>query len=400
MSLFDRWAAELERLRAAGRYRALAEPCGVDFSSNDYLGYAKLPHATPEEPDLARSGAASRLLRGQHLIWDRVEAALAAWHGAGAALMLTSGYVANEGLLSTVVEPWDWVASDALNHASLIDGLRLSKGQYIFPHLRDLPPLTDWNSVVSQMIYRKAERYVYRHCDLNHLEEGLAAAHRRRSATRQLFVVTESLFSMDGDVAPLAELAALARRYDAHLIVDEAHATGCFGPTGSGLVDAAGLRGDVLATVHTGGKALGVAGAYVCGSPLLRELLVNDCRHFLYTTALPPLMGAWWLEALARVRADDGGRAWLHVNARLFREELTRHGAAAGGAHYLVPVPVGADDRAVAVARRLQEAGLDVRAIRPPTVPAGTARLRVSVHADHTREELIGCAAAIAEALR
>ncbi len=371
MSLFARWAATLDRLRAAGRYRDLATPHGIDFTSNDYLGYAKLPPETAAT-ELARSGTASRLLRGQHPIWERVETALAAWHGAEAALLLTSGYVANEGLLSTVLESTDWVASDALNHASIIDGLRLSK----------------------------AERFIYRHLDLDHLESGLAAVARGRTADRQLFVVTESLFSMEGDAAPLAELAALARRHGAHLIVDEAHSTGCFGAAGSGLVDAAGLRGDVLATVHTGGKALGVAGAYICGPPSLRELLVNRCRQFIFTTALPPLLGAWWLEALARVREDAAGRARLHDNAELFRQELARHGSAALGAHYLVPVLIGDDNRAVAAARRLQAAGFDLRAVRPPTVPPGTARLRVSVHADHTRTELIGCAAAIAEALR
>src|SRR5262249_10947678 len=152
---------------------------------------------------------------------------------------------ANEGLLTTVLEPSDWVASDELNHASIIDGLRLAR----------------------------AERYVYRHNDLDHLEHGLRQAARVRTRERQLFVVTESLFGMDGDLASLGDLVRLAERYEAHLIVDEAHATGCFGANGSGCVDAAGLRGRVLATVHTGGKALGVTGAYVCGPARLRELL-------------------------------------------------------------------------------------------------------------------------------
>jgi 7-keto-8-aminopelargonate synthetase-like enzyme len=370
MSLSERWAEQLAELRAEGRYRELAGPRGVDFTSNDYLGYGKISHP-PAAAGLARSGASSRLLRGQQAIWERVEAELTDWHRASA-LLLTSGYVANEGLLATVIEPADWVASDALNHASIIDGLRLAK----------------------------AERFVYRHLDLGHLEDGLSGAARQRPAGRELFLVTESLFGMDGDAAPLAELAALARRYGAHLIVDEAHATGCFGATGAGLVDAAGLRDGVLATVHTGGKALGVAGAYVCGSPALRELLINRCRHFMFTTALPPLLGAWWLEALARVRGDGAARRRLHDNAALLRGELRRRGISAPGAHYLVPLRVGADSRAVEAARWVREAGFDIRAIRPPTVPPGTARLRVSVHADHTREELLACAAAVAEVLR
>src|SRR5262249_39947709 len=144
----------------------------------------------------------------------------------------------------------------------------------------------------------RAERFVYRHADLDHLESGLRAAGRAPGVSpglsrRALFVVTESLFGMDGDIAPLSEIVALAERYGAHVVVDEAHATGCFGPTGGGCVDSAGLRRRVLATVHTGGKALGVAGAYVCGSALLRDLLVNLCRHFVFTTALPPAVGSW-----------------------------------------------------------------------------------------------------------
>jgi 8-amino-7-oxononanoate synthase len=368
MRLTDRWSAVLDQLRRQGRYRELRPPGGVDLTSNDYLGYggARAPSAGPGLP---RSGMGSRLLRGQHPIWEEVEAALARWHGAEAALMMTSGYAANEGLLATVIEPGDWVASDQLNHASIIDGLRLAG----------------------------AERFIYRHQDLGHLEAGLRAASRGRTGQRELFVVTESLFGMEGGVAPLGPLAQLAERYGAHVIVDEAHSTGCFGPAGSGCVDAAGLRGRVLATVHTGGKALGACGAYVCGPARLRELLINRCRHFIFTTALPPAVGAWWLEALARVRSDHAGRAALHRAAAVLRAELARHGVPALGAHYIVPVVLGGDGRAAQVARRLREAGWDIRAIRPPSVPPGTARLRISVHADHAPQTLVSAAAAVAE---
>jgi 7-keto-8-aminopelargonate synthetase-like enzyme len=286
--------------------------------------------------------------------------------------MLTSGYAANEGLLSTIIEPQDWVASDALNHASIIDGLRLSR----------------------------AERFVYPHLDLDHLESGLRSASGSRPASRQLFVVTESLFGMDGDLAPLERLVPLAERYGASVIVDEAHSTGCFGPAGSGCVDASGFRSRVLATVHTGGKALGVAGAYVCGPALLRELLINRCRHFIFTTALPPAIGAWWLDALARVRADDASRAALHEAAAAFRKQLAKHGVPALGAHYIVPVVRGEDSRAVQAADRLRIAGWDIRAIRPPSVPLGSARLRVSIHADHAEEMLVAAAAAVAEEVK
>jgi 8-amino-7-oxononanoate synthase len=374
MSLAERWAALLGRLRQEDRHRRLAVPAGVDFTSNDYLGYGSGRRGAPAAPNrpAGRSGMASRLLRGNHPVWEEVEAGLARWHGAEAALVFTSGYAANEGLLPTVLAEQDWVASDAFNHASVVDGLRLAR----------------------------AEKFIFRHNDLDHLEQGLRATARSRPAGRQLFVVTESLFGMDGDRCPLVELVALAGRHEAHVVADEAHATGCFGPGGSGLVDAAGLRGRVLATVHTGGKALGVAGAYVCGSALLKELLINRCRHFIFTTALPPAVGGWWLNALARVRADDAGRAALHANAALFRAELTRRGVGPLGAHYIIPVVLGADGRAVRAARELQAAGWDVRAIRPPTVPAGTARLRVAVHADHDPDTLTAAAAALGEVVR
>jgi 8-amino-7-oxononanoate synthase len=368
MSLDERWRAGLESLRAQARFRALESPQGVDFASNDYLGYVKLPNRVTA--DLPRNGTASRLLGGHHPIWEQVEAELARWHGAEAAIVMTSGYVANQGLLSTVIEADDWAASDSFNHASIIDGLKLTRPLFIFPH-RDLAQL---------------ERLLR-----------FAAAHPAPGRRPERFIVTESLFSLDGDTSPLAALVELAERYGAHVIVDEAHATGCFGPQGSGLVDALGLRARVLATVHTGGKALGVPGAYICGSALLKQWLINRCRHLLFTTALPPLVGAWWLDALARVRGDESGRRRLHDNARLFRGELHSRGVNALGDHYIVPVLLGDDRQALAAAAKLQSAGFDIRAIRPPSVPEGTARLRISIHADHDRDMLREVAARVAE---
>ena len=204
--------------------------------------------------------------------------------------------------------------SNELNHACIVDGLRLAKSR----------------------------RFAFRHNDLNHLEEGLKAEVQRNDPDRARFIITESLFSMDGDTAPLREIAKVAGRFGAHLIVDEAHSTGCFGETGSGCVDAAGVRDQVLATMHTGGKGLGVSGAYLACSCLLREYL---------------------------------------------------------GAHYVVPVVVGDDARAVAAATALQRLGHDVRAIRPPSVPPGTSRLRISIHADHDPALLVQLARDTAEAL-
>jgi 8-amino-7-oxononanoate synthase len=311
------------------------------------------------------------LLRGHHPIWDEIEATLANWHGVEKALMMNSGYSANEGLLSTVIQREDWVASDQLNHASIIDGLRLSR----------------------------AERFIYRHRDLNHLKDGLITAAAVRSSSRQLFIVTESLFGMDGDIAPLAEIVALAERYNAHVIVDEAHSTGCYQQTGSGLVDALGLRHRVLATVHTGGKALAVTGAYVCGSALLCELLVNRCRHFMFATALPLAIGPWWREAISRVRVDTAARESLHQAAQFFRRELARHGVQAIGTEYIVPIIVGSDRQAEHVADQVRRYGWDIRAIRSPTVPKGSARLRLSIHANHPSTLLTDVAAEIASSM-
>jgi 8-amino-7-oxononanoate synthase len=376
MSLSDRWSAALGDLRARGRYRSLHPPTAMDFASNDYLAYAggRMSGRSALAKPLPESGASSRLLRGDHPIWGDVESALAEWHGADAVLMMTSGYTANEGLLSTIIEPGDWVATDELVHASIIDGLRLSRPQ----------------------------KFRFRHNELDHLEAGLKSS-RTRDATgsqRQLFIVTESLFSMDGDLAPLPEIVDLAERYGAAVIVDEAHSTGCYGPTGSGCVDALALRDRVLATVHTGGKALGVMGAYVCGSRPLKEYLVNRCRHLIYTTALPPEVGSWWLDMLDRVRSDEPGRQRLHSNAARLREKLAGHGIRAAGTEYVVPVIAGDDTRAVRVAGRLQEQGFDVRPVRPPSVPEGTSRVRISVHADHEPDLLDRLAAAVAEAMR
>ena len=364
MNLSDRWRMQLDRLQQEGRYRALQPPTGIDFSSNDYLGYSR---RTWPASHLARSGAASRLLRGHHPIWDEVEAKLAAWHQAEVVLMMTSGYSANEGLLSAICEAGDLVFSDQCNHASIIDGLRLSR----------------------------AEKVIFRHNDLNELESLLRDRQPRRAAAQAWFIDTESLFGMEGDEAPLRELADLADRYQAHLIVDEAHATGCFGAAGSGLVDALDLRGRVLATVHTGGKALAVPGAYIVGSSQLKELLVNRCRHLIFTTALPPQVGAWWLDALDLVVRDEASRSVLHERTCFFRTELLARGISVGGTHYIASIVLGPDALAVEAARRLQEAGFDVRAIRPPTVAEGTARLRVSIHADHETALL----ARLAEAL-
>ncbi|HEY3788658.1 MAG TPA: 8-amino-7-oxononanoate synthase [Urbifossiella sp.] len=390
MSLFNRWSNVLEELREQERYRSFRLPTGIDFTSNDYLGYgSSQPRAPLRGLRVAanQSGTSSRLLRGHHAVWDEVETMLAEWHGAEAVLMMNSGYNANEGLIATLAEPGDWVAADELSHACIVDGLRLARPR----------------------------KFLFKHNDLNHLEEGLKSEAAKRPAGREMFIVTESLFSMDGDTAPLEEIAELANRYGAHVVVDEAHSTGCFGERGAGtttparsvseghakplLTPRAGRDG-ILASVHTGGKALGLHGAYICGSKLLKEYLVNRCRHLIFTTALPAAIGEWWLERIPQIQKDDAARSYLHLNAAIFRNRLGEHGIHPPGSHYVVPVIVGQDEPAVRAAKKLQEQGFDVRAIRPPSVPHGTCRLRISIHADHDPAVLLQLADAVAEAVR
>jgi 8-amino-7-oxononanoate synthase len=375
MNLSDRWSSALTELGAQGLLRELSPAQGVDLCTNDYLGYASqglpIDARAVDLGMLGRSGTASRLVRGE-LVWKLVEEKLARWHGAAAALMMTSGYAANEGLLSTVIEADDWVASDQFNHASIIDGLRLSR----------------------------AERFIYRHADLNHLEDGLRAVSAQRSKSRQLFIVTESLFGMDGDLAPLREIVDLADRYQANVIVDEAHSTGCYGETGSGLVDMHRLRERVLATVHTGGKALGVMGAYICGSVQMREWLINRCRHFMFSTALPRTTAEWWLECIHCVRRDAAARESLHRLARVFRNALVRQSVTPVGTEYVVPIILRDNREAIYLANRMQIFGWDIRAIRPPTVPAGSTRIRISIHADHNESMLEEVAATTAAAIK
>ena len=351
---------ELDALDAQGQRRRLRLPQGIDLVSNDYLGLAGDARLIERmRAALGRLGAGaggSRLLRGHHGYFDATETRLAAFGGSETALLFSSGYMANLGLLSTIMTRDDLVLSDALNHASLIDGVRMSG----------------------------ARKHVYAHLDLNAVERVLRTLRPKRT-----FIVTESVFSMDGDLAPLRELADLAEAHGALLIVDEAHATGLYGIRGSGRVEELGLRERVLATVHTGGKALGSGGAWVCGSRVLCDTLLNRARSFIFSTAPLPVLTAALDTALEIVQAEPDRRADVHRKADLLRVALRAGGVDCGAsASPIVPVLVGRNDAAVDLQRRLLEAGFDARAIRPPTVPAGTARLRVTVRYPVSDEDL------------
>jgi 8-amino-7-oxononanoate synthase len=356
----QRILAELADLESRKQLRHLETARGIDLGSNDYLGLATdsrmmqaVRDALDAAPRVASTG--SRLLSGHDEGWTVVENNFARWIGAEAALYFTSGYAANIGLLSAILGPDDVIFSDSANHASLIDGMRLAKSKrVIFPHL-----------------------------DLNALEAELRWTH---SGSGGRFIVVESVFSMDGDRAPLREIAALAARYEAELIVDEAHATGVFGPEGRGCVAEAGLTGRVFATVHTCGKALAAAGAFVCGSEPLRRFLINRARTFIFNTALPPYFAGQVAAGMQLAGVAEAERAQLADLSAFLRNALLGHGFdIAGSESHIVPIVLGSNDSALAFASPLQSRGYGIRAIRPPTVPPGTARLRVSLTAKLTQ---------------
>ncbi|MCB9665786.1 MAG: 8-amino-7-oxononanoate synthase [Alphaproteobacteria bacterium] len=344
--------ARLAALEAAGLRRRLTKVQGVDLTSNDVLGLSTHPAiraALVEALELGtpHGAGASRLLRGNHPAWEAAEDRFARWQGTEAALAHATGFAANSGLLASLPEPGDVVISDALNHASLIDGLRLAK----------------------------AEVVIVPHGDLDAAASALAAR-----ASRRAWVVLESVYSMDGDTPDLVAWAELCATHGARLVVDEAHATGLFGPTGQGRVVEEDLREGVFATIHTCGKALGLAGAFVCGSRDLVDWLVNRSRPFVFSTAPPPFLAAGLHAALDLVQATPALRVRpLALGAQL-RTALP--GVDTGGSTtHIVPVVVGSEARALALQELLAAAGWDARAIRPPTVPAGTSRLRLVLRA-------------------
>jgi 8-amino-7-oxononanoate synthase len=377
-------ARRLAELADRGLARTLRPGAGVDFASNDYLGLAADPAFRRDllarlaalPPGAPLTAPASRLLRGETEAHARLERRLAAWKGTEAALLFPSGYQANVGLLSALLGPRDRAISDAANHASLIDGLRLSGcARAIVPHL-----------------------------DSAAIERELARPFPADQKPGRTFVVTESLFSMDGDAAPLDRYADLAARHGAELVVDDAHATGLFGDArGSGLAERHGIERRALAVVSTLGKALGVAGAFVAGPRVLVDYLVQRCRTFLFTTAPPPLLLHAAEVALDRLEAEPERRARALALAARLRERLAAAGLGdavpTGAAGPIVPVLLGDNDRAMSVAAELARRGFDVRAVRPPTVPEGTARLRISVHADRTEVEVDALAEALGEAV-
>ena len=373
MDIQKRILAELSELKSRAELRQLETVGGIDFSSNDYLGLATHPQLKRAVLKGLNSGTrvastGSRLLSGQDEAWTLIELDFARWVGAEAALYFTSGWAANVGLLSSLLRPEDIVFSDSANHASLIDGIRLAKcPRVIFPHL-----------------------------DLDSLEKELQG---NPSPAGARIIVVESIFSMEGDRAPLADLAWLAERYGAELIVDEAHAIGVRGPNGSGCVAEAGLSSQVLATVHTCGKALAAAGAFVCGSENLRQFLINRARPFIFNTAMPPYFASQVAAGMALASGASAERSRLVELSEFLRCTLRSNGFYISAIDsQIIPVVLGLNAVAVHFASYLRDRGFGVRAIRPPTVPPGSARLRLSLAAKHSKKNLSDLVAAMVEA--
>jgi 8-amino-7-oxononanoate synthase len=374
MTFLTAQRADLSTLAAQARLRRLQPRTGVDFSSNDYLALAHAPRLRATAVDALSRGVGlgsggSRLLRGNDPEHEALEQEAARFFGSESALFFSTGYAANAALLSTLPQTGDLIVHDALIHASAHEGMRLAR----------------------------ADRASTPHNDVDAIADTIAAW-RRSGATGQAWIAVESLYSMDGDRAPLADLVALAERLGAMLLIDEAHATGVFGAQGRGL--AAGLDGrENVITLRTCGKALGCEGALLCAPGVVRDMLVNRGRAFIFSTAPSPLIAAVVRESLHILADEPARRDALQRLIDHAGRVLAPHGVVATGSH-IMPLVLGDDARTMGVAAAMQAAGFDVRGVRPPTVPAGTSRLRISLTLNAGTDEIDALAIALAEASR
>jgi 8-amino-7-oxononanoate synthase len=375
LTMLDVFEKDLLGLAQQGRLRALRGRAGADFTSNDYLGMAE-----SEELRLAATAAiargvpvgsgGSRLLRGNHPEHEALEHEAAAYFGAETALYFGGGYVANLAIFSTLPQRGDLVVHDELIHASVHEGLRRGRAETLsVPH--------------------------------NNIDAFDAAIVRWRAegGKGRPWISVESLYSMDGDSPDLAALLAVADRHEAMLVIDEAHATGVLGPQGRGL--AAGFEGrDNVITLHTCGKALGTVGGFILAPRIIRDFLVNRARPFIFATAPSPLIAAITRAALEISRTNPARREQLAKLVRFAGTELRRRCGIEGSGSHILPVIIGADQAAVDVAAALQRRGFDIRAIRPPTVPEGTARLRIALTTAVDQATVAALFEALAEDMR
>ncbi|MCH5585220.1 8-amino-7-oxononanoate synthase [Shimazuella sp. AN120528] len=332
----------------------------LNFSSNNYLGLAKHPLLIQAMQKAEEAGSpSSRLLVGHEDATHYLEEQLAKWQQAESALVFSNGYMANLGVLSAFLNSRDAVFSDQFNHASIVDGIRLSG----------------------------ARSFRYRHNNMNHLESLLQRASKKNY--RRKLIVTDAVFSMDGDIAPLREIILLKEKYGAALFVDEAHSVGTMGPLGRGLAHHLGIADQVDLHMGTFSKAFGVYGAYVTAKKDWIRYLINTSRSFIYTTALPPCIIAAIIQSLKVIQKSDKSRHLLHRKSMEFRSELTKYGFdTANSSTQIVPIVIGDSFQALTFSQKLMEKGVLAVAIRPPTVPVDGARLRFSLMSSHREEDI------------
>ncbi len=356
-------AREIQGRKESNNFRVLSPTSNqIDFSSNDYLGLATNPELKAiiqhqfNTFNLDTGSTGSRLLSGNSLLTENLEQKLAEFFKADAALVFNSGYTANLAVLSTIPQKGDTILYDELAHACIKDGARLSL----------------------------AKRYKFKHNDLEDLEKKI------NIATGQIFIVVESLYSMDGDYCPLTELVSLAKKYGAEIILDEAHSTGWIGEPGSGLATALHVENEIAIRIHTFGKAMGVHGACVCGSTILIEYLINFARPFIYTTALPPHNILSIACAIDFITGVPELAQKLHNNIFCFLQETENFQGVSKNRSCIQSVIVPGNQAVQQAAMQLQKNGFDVRPIRTPTVPIGKERLRICLHAFNTEKEISG----------
>jgi 8-amino-7-oxononanoate synthase len=369
-SRFDDLAEQLQSLRNENRYRELVprRACGtrlvgpdgqslINFGSNDYLGLASNPLLSDSKSgiDAIAGATASALVCGWSEAHEQLAATIADFESTERAVLFPSGYAACSGTVATLARQGDLILSDSLNHASLIDGCRLSR----------------------------ARRIIFPHGDVNFIERTL---HEQRSLYARVWIVTESVFSMDGDVAPLTQICDCAERFGADLVVDEAHATGVLGATGSGLCEVLGIRHRVAVRLGTLSKAIGTQGGFVAADQVVIDYLINHCRSLIFSTSLSPLVVTRATKHIEHIRRDATRRESLASRIAKFHE--LRGQPALSPLTPIVPIVMGECGLSLSHSRKLREAGFFVPAIRPPTVPPGTSRLRVSLSAGHTADEV------------
>lgn len=370
MNFYDNIIQELELLADHDRLRSLRTVSGewqLNMSSNDYIGAANNDEWLDEfyhsaggvggNDKFQLTSSSSRLLTGNHTGYQQLEKELSMLYGGREALVFNSGYHANIGILPAITNSADLILSDKLNHASIIDGMRLAEAKF--------------------------KRY--RHGDYVQLEQLLID---NADKYRQIFIVTESVFSMDGDTADLIRLVALKKRYGAILIVDEAHAVGVCGEHGAGMCEACGIIEDVDVIIGTFGKALASLGAYAITKRELKHYLINKMRPLIFTTALPPVVVNWSCFVLKKIIACRKERHYLQELSQFCRNELLKHGVDTCGNTHIIPIIIGDAKKSVLLAEKLRECGFLVFPIRPPTVPPNSSRLRLSLNADMQKKDL------------